>query len=121
MNDTYDLNIKKVNQTPCFKDHDKKNQGKKKKKKESEEDEVKDHFKELSDAALRIHKVLEEKKSPFRFCVFKERDEIFIDIVILDGQGKIGKIIKKNITHQEFLDIIKNIETLDGVIVDFTV
>jgi uncharacterized FlaG/YvyC family protein len=121
MDDAFDLNIRKVNQTASFKDQEKKDRGKKKKKQETQEDEAREHFKELSDAAERIHKILQQKNSPFRFCVFKQGDEVFIDVVILDSAGGISKTIKKNITHQEFSDIIKNIETLDGVLIDYTV
>ena len=39
----------------------------------------------------------------------------------MDENNKITKTIRKNITHQEFTETIKNIEELDGFIVDFKV
>jgi hypothetical protein len=54
-----------------------------------------------------------------RFCIYRNNKDIFIDLVILDENNKITKTISRNITHQEFTETIKNIEELDGFIVDF--
>jgi hypothetical protein len=56
-----------------------------------------------------------------RFCIYRYNKDIFIDLFILDENNKITKTIIKNITHQEFTETIKNIEELDGFIVDFEV
>jgi hypothetical protein len=121
MRENYEFNIKKVNHTLNSGDHDKSKRDMGRKKEKKSEDEVKDHFIELTEAAERIHKLLVEKNSLFRFCVYREQSDIFIDLVILNEKGKIEKTVKKNITHQEFSNIIKHIETLDGFIVDYTI
>jgi len=121
MIDDYDFIVKKIDNTEGFNKKNQKRQTKNKKKEKKKEEEAKDHFQELAETAERIHKILEEKKQPFRFCIYKEKNEVFIDFVLLDAKGKINKTIKKNITHNEFIEIIKHIETLDGFLVDFTV
>ena len=99
----------------------KENETLKKRKNKAHEGEVKDHFEDLTLAADRINKILQAKKSLNRFCIYRYNKDIFIDLVILDENNKITKTIRKNITHQEFTETIKNIEELDGFIVDFEV
>lgn len=121
MSDPFEIRIRKVEESSSFKDRGGHPQGKGKRSKEREDRGTpQNYFRELISLAERAHKVLEQKKSPFRFRVYRENDEIFIDIVILDESGSSDRVIKKKITHQEFSDIIKNLETLDGIIVDYT-
>ena len=56
-----------------------------------------------------------------RFCIYRNNKDIFIDLAIMDENNKTTKTIRRNITHQEFTETIKNIEELDGFIVDFKV
>ena len=93
----------------------------KKRKNKAHENEVKDHFEELTQASDRINKILQAKKSLNRFCIYRNNKDIFIDLVIMDENNKITKTIRRNITHQKFTETIKNIEELDGFIVDFKV
>lgn len=120
MTDDYDYFIKRIDRSEGF--------GEKRKRKPQEkkinkvhEDEVKDHFEDLTQASDRINKILQAKKSLNRFCIYRNNKDIFIDLVILDDNNKITKTIKRNITHKEFTETIKNIEELDGFIVDFEV
>src|SRR3989339_1246265 len=73
-------------------------------------DETKDHFLQLAKAAADSNALLIKKNSPYRFCVYRENQEIFIDIVLLDNNGKIASIKKKNITHEEFAKWLRHIE-----------
>ena len=120
MADDYDYFVKKVDRSGDFSEQRKRNPRKKKRHKDPE-DEVKDHFEDLSQAAERINKILQKKKSLNRFCIYRNNKDIFIDLVILDENNKITKTIRKNITHQEFSETIKHIEELDGFIVDYEV
>jgi uncharacterized FlaG/YvyC family protein len=120
MTDDYDYFIKRIDRSEGF--------GEKRKRKPQEkkinkvhEDEVKDHFEDLTQVSDRINKILQAKKSLNRFCIYRNNKDIFIDLVILDDNNKITKTIKRNITHKEFTETIKNIEELDGFIVDFEV
>lgn len=120
MTDDYDYFIKRIDRSEGF--------GEKRKRKPQEkkinkvhEDEVKDHFEDLTQVSDRINKILQAKKSLNRFCIYRNNKDIFIDLVILDDNNKITKTIKRNITHKEFTETIKNIGELDGFIVDFEV
>lgn len=120
MTDDYDYFIKRIDRSEGF--------GEKRKRKPQEkkinkvhEDVVKDHFEDLTQVSDRINKILQAKKSLNRFCIYRNNKDIFIDLVILDDNNKITKTIKRNITHKEFTETIKNIEELDGFIVDFEV
>lgn len=119
MDEDFDLGIKKIVHFNGFGKQERQKYKKNKKKRRYRENKVKDHFEDLTQSAERIHKILKEKKSPYRFCIYRDDEDIFIDLVILDANGKIQKTIKKDITHQEFSKIILHIETLDGVLVDY--
>jgi uncharacterized FlaG/YvyC family protein len=120
MTDDYDFFIKRIDRSDGFSEKRKRNPQKKKKNK-PHENEVKDHFADLIQASDRINKILQAKKSLNRFCIYRNNKDIFIDLVIMDENNKITKTIRRNITHQEFTETIKNIEELDGFIVDFKV
>ena len=81
-------------------------------------EEAKDHFEELARAAETAHITLVQNQSPYRFCVYKKEQEIFIDIVYLNKKGKITRTIKKNITHEEFHKILQDIAAKEGLFFD---
>ncbi len=117
--DDFDIHVEKIDTTEDFRGQ-KRRKKKKKKKNQTTDSEASDHFDEIAHAAERVHAVLKKKKSPYRFCVYRDGSEIYIDIVMLDPRGSIQKTLKKNITHREFASLVKNIETLDGLLIDFT-
>jgi hypothetical protein len=92
------------------------------KKKEQEErkhkDEAGDHFLQLSKAAKLANDTLERDKSPYRFRVYQEGKEVFIDIVIVDGSLTIQETKKTNITHEEFTTWLNHIEQGNGLFFD---
>ncbi len=94
------------------------------KKKEQEEhkhkDEAGDHFQQLSNAAKLANDTLERDKSPYRFRVYQEGDDVFIDIVIVDDDGTIKEAKKTNITHEEFTTWLNHIEQGNGLFFDIT-
>ncbi len=81
-------------------------------------DEVKKHFSELAEAAEKLHEILVEKRSPYRFCVYMEGDEVLIDMVVLGEDGKIKDLQKKNITHAEFMTWMEHVEKAEGLLID---
>jgi hypothetical protein len=81
-------------------------------------DEARDHFEELSRIAEMANIDLEKGGSPFRFNVYREGEEVFVDLVILDQDGGIKEIRERNITHQEFSDWISRIERGEGFLID---
>jgi len=91
---------------------------KKKREQKEQGEEAGKHFKRLAKAAEDTHAVLVKNKAPYRFCVYEEDGEVFIDLVLLDENGKTKEVKKKNITHEEFLAWIEHIERGDGLILD---
>jgi hypothetical protein len=95
------------------------------KKKEQEEhkhrDEAGNHFQQLSKAAELANDVLKKDKSPYRFSVYQEEEEVFIDIVIVDDDGTIKEAKKTNITHEEFSTWLNHIEQGNGLFFNITV
>jgi hypothetical protein len=81
-------------------------------------DEAGDHFESLKKSADLINADLERKNSHYRFYIFREYEDIFINLVRLDGTGEIVEIKKKNITHQEFNDLLRHLENGEGLIID---
>jgi hypothetical protein len=84
-------------------------------------DEAKDHFGQLARDAETANKVLVRKKSPYRFFVYREKDEVFIDVVVLDRNGRAQYVRKKNITHEEFQKMLQDIEDKEGLVIDESV
>lgn len=80
-----------------------------------QEDEAAAHFESLKTAADLANSELEKKNLPYRFYIYREFDEIFVNLVLLDKNGNIVEVKKKNITHQEFADLIQNIQNGEGL------
>jgi hypothetical protein len=94
---------------------------KKGKQKHKHRDEVAAHFQQLCEAAELANDVLVKNNSPYRFCIYQEGEEIFIDVVIVDEDGKIKETKKENITHEEFSTWLNHIEQGNGFFFDITV
>ncbi|OGJ86461.1 MAG: hypothetical protein A2268_01455 [Candidatus Raymondbacteria bacterium RifOxyA12_full_50_37] len=84
-------------------------------------DENKDHFEQLAKETEIYNEQLISKKSPFRFCIYRKEEQVLIDLVILDSNGKIRKLVQKDITHQDFKKWIRHIEEGEGLLFDGTV
>lgn len=95
--------------------------GKKKDQQEhTSNDEAGSHFQQLYSATELANDVLEKDKSPYRFRVYQEGEEVFIDIVIIDDDGNIKETKKTNITHEEFTTWLNHIEQGNGLFFDIT-
>lgn len=91
---------------------------KKKHKKKKRFQDAKKHFSELTKIVEDLHKELEDKKSPFRICIYQEEDDIFIDIVTIDDSGKISTSVKHDISHAEFEGLVHHMKSGKGLILD---
>lgn len=95
-----------------------KTRNRKKKRDRKQHDEAGSHFDRLAEAADHAHSILVQSHSPYRFCVYKQNNDVYVDLILLDDEGKTLKIIKKNITHQQFTTWLERIENGDGLIFD---
>lgn len=114
-------NLEKINKSdfigsrdPLVEPDTKKREGGHGKKEETPEEAGK-HFESLKDAVNQANGDLEKKKSPYRFYIYREFEETFINLVRLDGNGSIVEVKKKNITHQEITELIKHIQKGEGL------
>lgn len=78
-------------------------------------DEAREHFESLKTSADLMNHELELKKSPYRFFLHRERDDIFINLVLLNGKGSVIEVKRKNITHQEFADLVRHLDKGEGL------
>jgi len=81
-------------------------------------DEAGGHFESLKRSADLINEELERKGSRYRFYIYRESEDIFINLVRLGGNDEIVEVNKKNITHQEFTELMKRLENGEGFIID---
>jgi hypothetical protein len=94
---------------------------KKRHRHDQEKNENKDNFERLAKETEIYNNKLISQKSPFRFCIYRKEEGVFIDFVILDEKGQIKKLIQKDITHQDFKKWIRHIDEGEGLMYDGTV
>jgi hypothetical protein len=80
----------------------------------------KDFMHTIGRAAEASNEKLVRLNLPYRFCVYAEGDDVFIDIVILDKNNKIVAEKKKNISQQEFARLIEDVSQIEGLFIDST-
>jgi hypothetical protein len=87
---------------------------------EQQPKESKDYMNTIARATKVSNEKLVKLNLPYRFCVYNEGDEMFIDLVVLDAKGKIVSEKKKNISHQDFERLIEDVSQIEGLFVDKT-
>ncbi|MFQ5559832.1 MAG: hypothetical protein ACE5FU_04495 [Nitrospinota bacterium] len=86
-------------------------------RKQENREEAKDHFDELSGAVEKAHEDLAKSGSRYRYCIYKSKDNILLEVVVLAaGSAKRVKIL--DITCRGREEILKMIQTGEGLIVD---
>ena len=82
--------------------------------------ESKDYVHTITKAAEASNEKLIRLNLPYRFSVYSEGEEVFIEIMVLDENGKIITEKKKNISHQEFAQLIDDVSKIEGLFFDST-
>ena len=85
-----------------------------------ERKDAKDYFHTLQTAAEKSNDFLLKKGLPYRFHVYMENEEVFIDLVRLDEKGVIIGEKRKNISHEDFQRMIEDVSQLEGLFFDGT-
>ncbi|MBN1575257.1 MAG: hypothetical protein JW913_01800 [Chitinispirillaceae bacterium] len=80
-----------------------------------------DYFHPLSKAVEASNRRLTERNLPYRFKVFKRWGEVYIELYILDENGKIKEKQRKNISQSDFNRIIDDVVRVEGLFFDHTV
>lgn len=92
--------------------------GQHKKKKRAPRIFARSRLEELIRMAHEAHQILEEKGSPFRFCVYEKDGDIFIEVVTLDRSGNPDRTFHQDISHQELEALVRQIRTGRGLVFD---
>lgn len=93
-------------------------QNRRKRRQRPDSEEAKDHFDELAKEAEVVHKVLDAQDSPYRLCVYRKGEQVFIDVVLLNEKGAIVSITTREITHQPVCKWLQNMDSEEGLLFD---
>jgi hypothetical protein len=100
---------------------EKRDQQKKEKQQQPETPkQPKDFVRTITKAAEASNATLMRLSLPYRFRVYAEGEEVFIEIVVLDENGKVITEKKKNISHEEFARLIEDVSQIEGLFFDHT-
>jgi hypothetical protein len=67
------------------------------------------------------HRNLVENDAPLRLCVYKEDEDVLMDVVALDHKNKIRKNFNHPITDDDYDTLVRRIHTRMGLILDYKV
>ena len=81
-----------------------------------ERDEARDHLRELRALVEWANRECEKRDSRYRFRLRSTGDNVYIDIVVADRDGKISAILASEITHDDLLETVKHIQEGEGLL-----
>lgn len=84
-------------------------------------DEVEEHFQELIKTIDIINNDLETKNKLYRFDAVKNGTEIYIEVIFIDKEGGIIESQTRKITHQNFQEIIADIDQGEGLLFEASI
>ena len=77
-----------------------------------------DHMRTILKAVEASNLELIRHKKPYRFCVYQERGEVIIDLILIDENGKKIDEVKRSITNEDFGRLIEDISSIEGLLYD---
>jgi hypothetical protein len=78
------------------------------------------YFHALSKAVETSNEVCSKKCLPYRFRVYLNNNNVFIDLLVLDGNGNILEEKRRNVTEADFGRLIDDITNIAGLFFDGT-
>lgn len=82
---------------------------------------AKRHFKTLSTLVGDTHRDLLEQNSPFRLCVHKTEEDVFMDVITMNKSQKVDNSFTRLITNDDMRILVKRIHNRMGLILDYSV
>ncbi len=79
-------------------------------------DKARDHLDSLRAAIDVNNEKMERRGIPVRFEIIERDEELYIKLVRLNSYGDVINVIRKDITHEEFPEIIREIEEGEGLL-----
>jgi hypothetical protein len=61
-----------------------------------------------------------KKGLPYRFRVYVEKNDVFIDLLVLDSNGNVVEERRKNVSHEDFARVIEDVTNIEGLFFDGT-
>lgn len=78
-----------------------------------------DYLHTLAKAAEETNRRFERKGVPFRFCVYRgENERVMLDFAELDGRGEVKRVVRRDITDEDFDRWIEDIANGEGLMLD---
>lgn len=78
-------------------------------------------FYALTKLADDTHHRLVENGSPLRLCVYKDEEDLFMDVIAIDKTEKIKQHYTRSVTHDSLEILGKRIHNQMGLILDYRV
>lgn len=78
------------------------------------------YFHTLSKAIEASNDYCAKKGLPYRFRLYQENENVYIDLLVLDGNGNILDEKRRNITEEDFSRVIDDISNVAGLFYDGT-
>ena len=75
----------------------------------------------LSRLAHDTHQKLLEQDSSVRLCVYEDKEELFMDVVAMDKTKNIDQHFSRVITHDKLQNIVRQIHSQNGLVLDYSV
>ena len=67
------------------------------------------------------HQSLVEKGSPLRLCIYRDEDDLFMDVITMDKTKKINQSFTRPINNDSLKTLVKRIHTQMGLVLDYSV
>lgn len=81
-------------------------------------DEAIGHLDNLRRTAATVNRDLSDRNSPYRFYVFSEDGEVFVNLVLLNPDGSVAQVKRTAKTHAEFSDLVRQLERGEGLLLE---
>jgi len=78
-------------------------------------------FPTLAKACEEANKKLSRMLSPLKFCIYKRKKDVFLDVVLIDDNGRVTETITRNISDDDFKQWIDDVSQVAGLLYDETV
>ncbi len=83
-----------------------------------EKDEAKDHYESLKSTVDIANDKMNRAGTPVRFEILRQDEKIYLKLIRMNAYGEVVNVIRKDITREEFSDIINEIEEGEGILFD---
>ncbi len=77
-------------------------------------------FNKLSGMVEDTHQTLLKEDAPFRFCIYKDKEDVFMDVVAINKAENVKRVYSRSITYDRVPDLVRRIHSQMGLILDYS-